>query len=74
MKFAAPGNLHRDRFPQDFFDHLRKTLRIYPYVAFNARDLFTGVIPLERGRVRVRVLHALRIHGQERRLCAAPQL
>ena len=52
---------------------VRQALRIYPYVAFDARDLLTGVIPLERGRVRVRVLHALRIHGQERRLCAAPQ-
>ena len=52
-------------------DGVRQALRIYPYVALDARDLFTGVIPLERGRVRV--LHALRIHDQERRLFTAPQ-
>ena len=52
-------------------DGVRQALRIYPYVALDARDLFTSVIPLERGRVRV--LDALRIHDQQRRLCVAPQ-
>ena len=52
-------------------DGVRQALRVHPYVALDARDLFTGVIPLERGRVRV--LDALRIHDQQCRLCAAPQ-
>ena len=52
-------------------DGVRQTLRIHPYVALDARDLFTGVIPLERGRVRV--LDALRINNQERRAGVAPQ-
>ena len=51
---------------------VRQALRIHRNVALDARDLFTGVIPLER--CRVRVLHALRIHDQQRGLCAAPRL
>ena len=51
-------------------DGVRQALRVHPYVALDARDLFTGVIPLERGRVRV--LNALGIHDQERRLFTAP--
>ena len=116
VKFAALGNLHRDRLPQGFFDRLRKwlthvaticqhvlytseislaaahglqssfavrhlgcghrnrvrkTWRIHLNVALDPRDLFTGVIPLER--CRISIFHALRVHDQQRRLCTAPQ-
>ena len=50
---------------------VQQALRIDRNVALDARDLFTSVIPLER--CRVRVLDALRIYDQERRLCATPQ-
>ena len=42
----------------------RQALRVYSYVALDARDLLARVIALQARRVRV--LHALRVHDQER--------
>ena len=43
---------------------MRQALRIYSYVALDARDLLARVIALQARRVCV--LHALRVQDQER--------
>lgn len=50
---------------------VRQSLGIHRNMALDARDLLACVIALQ-GRC-VRVLHALRVHDQERAACVAPQ-
>lgn len=50
---------------------VRQTLGIHRNMTLDARDLLACVIALQSSRVRV--LHALRVHDQERAASAAPQ-
>lgn len=50
---------------------VRQTLRIHRNVPLDSADLLASVINLER--CRIRVLHALRVHDQERAARVAPQ-
>ena len=75
VSLAAPQRLQRPLavryLSRCHGDGVWQALCVHRNVALDARDFLARVIPLER--CRVRVLHALRIHDQERRLCAAPQ-
>lgn len=51
-------------------DRMRQTLRVHSDMALDAGNLLPGVIPLQLRRVRV--LHALRVHDQERAAGVAP--
>ena len=50
---------------------MRQSLGVHRDVALDARDLLACVIALQARRVRV--LHALRVHDQERAAGVAPQ-
>ncbi|MNR30967.1 hypothetical protein D3C85_1484460 [compost metagenome] len=52
-------------------DCMRQALCVHCDMALNAGNFLPGVIPLQLRRVRV--LHALRVHDQERAAGVAPQ-